>query len=115
VNSQLIIGVIFFLTIYSLFIYLFIRKGVNMRHMGLVRSALSGLTGTGKDEVMQLMLREMVVRVCKNLIRRQMRQRMLKLRYSRDEPFKEIIVGFLNLIGTITHPRGRPVSLMLSG
>jgi hypothetical protein len=89
-----------------IFIYLLInRKGVNMRHLGLVRSALAGLTGTGKEEVMQLMLREMVVRVCKNLIRRQMRQRMLKLRYSRDEPFKEIVVGFLNLIGTLDIPR----------
>lgn len=71
-----------------------------MRHIGLVRKALSELTGAGKDDVMQILLREMVLRVCKNLLRRQMRQRMLKLRYSRDEPFKEIVVGFLNLLGS---------------
>jgi len=76
------------------------RKGVNMRHMGLVRKIVSELQGPRKGQVMQVMLQDMILRVCKNMIRRQMRQRMLKLCYSRDEPFKQILVGFLNLLGT---------------
>lgn len=80
--------------------YYYNRKGVNIRHLGLVRSALLKLEGTGRDDVMQLLLREMILRVVKNFMRRQMRQRMVQILYPRDEPFKQIVVGILNLIGT---------------
>jgi len=81
---------------------LLLRNGVNMRHVGRVRTALADLQEEAPDreELSALLLREMIARVCKNVLRQKMRERILKLTYSRDEPFKGIIASFLNLIGT---------------
>jgi hypothetical protein len=65
-----------------------------MRHLGLVRALVT------KQVVAKALLTEMVLRVCKNLIRRQMRKRMLELQIPCDGPFINVALTFMNLIGT---------------
>jgi hypothetical protein len=68
------------------------REGVNLRHMGLVRS---------KSQVFRVrrcLLTEMLARVVKDLFRGQMRATSRQVRNLADEPYKEMIIRLLNLV-----------------
>jgi len=66
-----------------------------MRFLGRVRAEL---IQQKQLKLNKELLQEMVVRVLKNMARRQMRKRMLELTTPRDGPFINIIVVFMNLI-----------------
>jgi len=77
------------------------RNGVNLRHLGKVRQLALKRPGNKLDieNVARKLLEEMVVRTCKNAIREQLRRRMLELNDPKDEPVKETVLLFLNLMG----------------
>jgi len=68
-----------------------------MRHLGRVRKKVLELLGS-KHKLGQLLLAEMIFRVLKNSLRMRMRQKMHELYFCRDEPFKSLVVNFLNLM-----------------
>lgn len=70
------------------------REGINIRYLGLLRSSV-------KDtKIKQILLSEMVARVIKNISRDKLRKKMSKLKASSlsEDPYKQVIVNFLNLI-----------------
>lgn len=68
------------------------REGVNLRHMGLVRSCVKSY------RVRRALLTEMLARVIKDLFRGQMRATLRMVRNLADEPFKVVVVRVLNLV-----------------
>eukprot|EP01087_Luapelamoeba_hula_P002431 TRINITY_DN1209_c0_g1_i3.p1 TRINITY_DN1209_c0_g1~~TRINITY_DN1209_c0_g1_i3.p1 ORF type:complete len:1191 (-),score=150.31 TRINITY_DN1209_c0_g1_i3:38-3436(-) len=66
------------------------KHGVNMRHLGRVKTRVKN------SEVGKELLIEMVVRVFKNSLRQQLRDRARSIKVTSDEPFKIIIVNFIN-------------------
>eukprot|EP01087_Luapelamoeba_hula_P000097 TRINITY_DN10051_c0_g1_i1.p1 TRINITY_DN10051_c0_g1~~TRINITY_DN10051_c0_g1_i1.p1 ORF type:complete len:564 (+),score=53.42 TRINITY_DN10051_c0_g1_i1:3-1694(+) len=66
--------------------------GINMRYLGLVRHHIP------KNSLLStLMLTEMAARVCKNLIRALLREKMKETRVPSAEPYKEVILATFNI------------------
>lgn len=70
-----------------------------MRHLGKVRKILLQ-TPTAALVLSKMILTEMVMRVCKSILNKEMRQRMLELSLPRDRPFINVILSIYNLIST---------------
>jgi hypothetical protein len=68
------------------------REGVNLRHMGILRSRVKSY------RIRQFLITEMIARVIKDLLRGQMRAKMREVRVLSEEPFKEVVVRVFNLI-----------------
>jgi hypothetical protein len=66
------------------------RAGVNVRHLGRVRSLLES------ERMKQLLLTEMTCRIIKNSIRNDLRTLMEALKYLSSEQVKEVIVKHMN-------------------
>eukprot|EP01087_Luapelamoeba_hula_P008409 TRINITY_DN2097_c0_g1_i9.p1 TRINITY_DN2097_c0_g1~~TRINITY_DN2097_c0_g1_i9.p1 ORF type:complete len:1105 (-),score=128.16 TRINITY_DN2097_c0_g1_i9:70-3384(-) len=72
-------------------------RGVNMRHLGRVKELVK------KPAASAQLLLEMVVRVFKNELRQQLREEMGKIKIASEEPYRVLIVNYLN---TILHSSG---------
>ncbi|KAH3763191.1 Histidine kinase [Pelomyxa schiedti] len=68
------------------------RRGINMRFTDLVR-----MHATGTD-CKTLLFVEMVARVIKNNIRAKLRQVMERLKLPLEEPYRRVIVDYMNLV-----------------
>jgi len=69
-----------------------------MRHLGRVRQHFLTDTAAASSMMSKALLTEMAMRVIKNTVNKEMRQRMLELSIPRDCPFHNIIISFFNLI-----------------
>eukprot|EP01087_Luapelamoeba_hula_P012489 TRINITY_DN3487_c0_g1_i6.p1 TRINITY_DN3487_c0_g1~~TRINITY_DN3487_c0_g1_i6.p1 ORF type:complete len:703 (-),score=108.99 TRINITY_DN3487_c0_g1_i6:22-2130(-) len=67
-------------------------RGINIRYLGILRHHM-----TDKD-CKTLIFVEMCARVVKNNLRLRLRERMRKLGMPLDEPYRRIIIDFLNLL-----------------
>lgn len=68
------------------------RKGINMRFLDLLR-----MHTTGAD-CRTLLFVEMCARVVKNNIRKKLRKVMERLRIPLEEPYRRLIVDYMNLV-----------------
>eukprot|EP01125_Pyxidicula_operculata_P011059 TRINITY_DN3612_c0_g1_i10.p1 TRINITY_DN3612_c0_g1~~TRINITY_DN3612_c0_g1_i10.p1 ORF type:complete len:1231 (+),score=183.36 TRINITY_DN3612_c0_g1_i10:494-3694(+) len=68
------------------------REGINIRHLGLVRSHVKN------PEIRQLILIEMIARLVKNVLRKKWRDQMKKQPSASEEPCKKVAVKYLNLV-----------------
>eukprot|EP01087_Luapelamoeba_hula_P011123 TRINITY_DN2996_c0_g1_i1.p1 TRINITY_DN2996_c0_g1~~TRINITY_DN2996_c0_g1_i1.p1 ORF type:complete len:1244 (-),score=201.79 TRINITY_DN2996_c0_g1_i1:41-3772(-) len=70
----------------------FHSHGVNMRHLGRVKELVTQAKASTD------LLFEMVVRVFKNELRQQLRDKMEEIKVASEEPYRLLVVNFLNTI-----------------
>ena len=68
------------------------KEGVNLRHLGLVRSHVS------HADVKQILLLEMLTRVITHKLREILRKKMEQIKMPSVEPYKQEIARYFNLI-----------------
>lgn len=66
--------------------------GINCRHAGLLRKHLTD------PEFKQIVLAEIVARAIKNNLRFKLREKMKQLRLPLEEPYRRLVIDFLNLV-----------------
>lgn len=68
------------------------RRGINIRYLGLLRKH------TTSRDVRTFLLVEIFARVIKNLLKLLLREKMKALRIPLEEPYRRIVVDYLNLL-----------------
>eukprot|EP01119_Soliformovum_irregulare_P020731 TRINITY_DN6771_c0_g1_i1.p1 TRINITY_DN6771_c0_g1~~TRINITY_DN6771_c0_g1_i1.p1 ORF type:complete len:1301 (+),score=414.07 TRINITY_DN6771_c0_g1_i1:81-3983(+) len=68
------------------------REGINVRHMGKVRSH------TKEPIIRRMLLLEMVCRTIKNCLRSRLRTKMEEIKVPAEEAYKQVVVDYFNLI-----------------
>ncbi len=68
------------------------RRGINIRYLGLLRRHTIAL------DVRTFLLIEIFARVIKNLLRLLLREKMKSLRLPLEEPYRKLVVDYLNLL-----------------
>ena len=68
------------------------RRGINIRYLGLLRKH------THNSDVRTFLLIEIFARVAKNLLRYLLREKMKSLRLPLEEPYRKLIIDYLNLL-----------------
>jgi len=68
------------------------RSGINMRYLGLIRKDVTD------PDLKALLLVEMCARVCKQELKHKLREKMRRLRVPLEEPYRRLIIAYLNLI-----------------
>jgi len=73
--------------------------GINVRYLGLVFSSLSSLPNIKyRDACRALVFIEMLARVIKNDLRQRLRDRMKKVKKPLEEPYRRLVIDFLNVV-----------------
>jgi len=75
-------------------------KGINRRWFGLVRHHIGKLTTTDPSSgilMKALLFTEMAARVCKNIVRFFLRQKMRQLQVPSSEPYRRVILALFNI------------------
>jgi hypothetical protein len=91
-------------------------KGINVRWIGAVYLSLCNLSttastsssGTSQATMINcrsLLLVEMFARAIKNDLRRRLRTRMKKKRMPLEEPYRKLVIDYLNLVFGMDEPR----------
>jgi hypothetical protein len=75
-------------------------RGCNVRHLGLVLNAVDKMAADSraKQQCHSMLLVEMFARVIKEKLRVLLRNRMKKLRKPLEEPYRKLVVDYLNLV-----------------
>jgi len=68
------------------------RRGINIRYLGILRKHMKDQDGKA------LLFVEMCARVIKNNLRLRLREQMRKLQLPLEEPYRRLVVDYLNLI-----------------
>jgi hypothetical protein len=74
------------------------RRGINMRHLGLLRHHARQISDPGAEHLSNLLLTEIVSRVCKNIIRYRQRKLLSLTQKVTESAFIVLIVDIFNLI-----------------
>jgi len=72
--------------------------GVNIRHLGRVVSELRKLSHPMRQIATVLLLCEITARAIKNMIRRKLRETMRNLQVILEEPYRRVVVEYLNVV-----------------
>jgi tetratricopeptide (TPR) repeat protein len=74
------------------------RRGVNLRHMGLVLARVPTGNSVDAENCARLLLIEAVSRIIKRDIRRLLRDKLRQLSHPSEVPFRRVVVKHLNLV-----------------